>query len=284
MNQTNIIRLIIVLLVVLMTVFLATHQWANTYLPGLWVLLLCSVALWLISLPIKKADIIDIFWGFGFVVYIWTLAFQLDWDTFGLRQWVLMAIVSVWGLRLTIYLAFRNLGKPEDYRYAAWRKENGKNWWWFSYVKVFGLQSVLIWIIGAVYLPALLIKGDLQILDYLGIGFWMIGFFFEAVGDWQMTQFKKDLSNKGKVMNKGLWRYTRHPNYFGDAMQWWGYFLFALAHPNGWIFIICPLMMTFFLLKVSGVAMLEEGMVKTKAKYKDYIANTPAFIPWFPKD
>jgi len=244
--------------------------------------MLALTGLWLLSLVIKDSSIIDIFWGTGFVIVAWFYAWDLDWALIGLRDFILLSMVSIWGLRLSIYLAMRNLGNPEDYRYAAWRKENGKNWWWFSFFKVFTLQGVLLWIISSIFLPSLMIKGDLTLLDYIGIGFWSIGFFFEAVGDWQMMRFKKYSVNKGKVMDQGLWKYTRHPNYFGDTMIWWGYFFFSLAHPQGIYFIFCPIIMTFLLVKVSGAAMLEEGLKKSKPKYAEYIRKTSSFIPWFP--
>ncbi len=121
------------------------------------------------------------------------------------------------------------------------------------------------------------------ILEYVGVLLWIIGLFFEAVGDYQLTQFKKNPNNKGKVLDTGVWRYTRHPNYFGDATIWWGFFLFALAHPQGWMFVFSPIVMTFFLLKVSGVAMLEVKLKKSKPQYAEYIRTTSSFSPMPPK-
>lgn len=283
MKRAQIIRLAILVLIIVVSVFLLTQQDASIYIQGIGLLMACLTGLWLLSLAIKDAGIIDIFWGLGYVIIAWFYANVLGFDKMESRNWVLLALITTWGLRLGIYLAIRNLGKPEDYRYAQWRKDNGKKWWWLSFIRVFALQGFLLWIISSVYLQALSISGELQLLDYVGIVLWVIGFFFEAVGDWQLMQFKKNPDNKGKVLDTGVWRYTRHPNYFGDAMMWWGYFFFALAHPMGWIFVFCPVIMNFFLVKVSGVAMLEQNLKKTKPKYLDYINRTSAFIPMLPK-
>lgn len=283
MEKANIIRLLILIIILLSGIWLSTHEWSGNFSIGLGVLMGALTGLWLLSLTIKDCGIIDIFWGTGFVIIAWLYAFLTDWETMGLRNFIFLGMVTLWGLRLSIYLAMRNIGKPEDYRYAAWREENGKRWWWFSFFKVFTLQGILLWIISAIYLPIFLAKGNLEILDYVGIVFWAIGLYFEAVGDWQMMCFKKYPINKGKVMDQGLWKYTRHPNYFGDSMVWWGFFFFSLAHPQGIYFIICPIIMTFFLVKVSGVVMLEEGLKKTKPGYEEYVRKTAVFIPWWPR-
>jgi len=283
LNKTNQIRLILSLVILLLGAWLWTNEWGTAFRQGLGLLILALTGLWLVSLWMKDCGIIDIFWGIGFVIVGWYYAVEQGLELMGLRNMVLLIMITLWGLRLAIYLAIRNLGKPEDYRYAQWRAENGKQWWWISYLKVFILQGVLLWIISSIYYPSLSAKGDLQWFDYVGIGFWAIGLFFEAVGDWQMMCFKKYPVNKGKVMDQGLWRYTRHPNYFGDAMVWWGFFFFSLAHPNGIYYIFCPILMTFLLLKVSGVAMLEEGLKESKPAYATYIRQTSAFIPWWPK-
>jgi steroid 5-alpha reductase family enzyme len=191
--------------------------------------------------------------------------------------------VTVWGLWLSIYIFLRNSGKGEDLRYQAWRKENGKNWWWVSYFKVFLLQGILLWIVSTPLQAAQFFgSGKFYFLDYLGILFWLIGFFFEAVGDYQLVKFRQDLSNKGKVLRTGLWKFTRHPNYFGDAAVWWGFYLIASA-AGGWWSIFAPVIMTGLLFKVSGVALLEKNLKDKKPEYRDYIEKTPAFIPWFPK-
>jgi steroid 5-alpha reductase family enzyme len=162
-------------------------------------------------------------------------------------------------------------------------EEHDKNFWWISYFRVFILQGFLLWIIAV---PLLIGQTDtennLQLFDYLGIMFWLIGFLCEAVGDWQLVQFKKNPMNKGKVMDKGLWKYTRHPNYFGDTLLWWGYFLFTFSVEGYWT-IFSPILMTFLLMKVSGVALLEQKLSETKPKYKEYTEKTSAFFPIIPK-
>ncbi len=239
--------------------------------------------LWLISLAVKDSSIVDIFWGPGFIVAA-VVYFVLT-DGFLPRKLLITALVVIWGLRLGIHIASRNLGKGEDYRYRAWREEAGKQWWWRSFFKVFLLQGVLLWIISAPLLAAQFspTPDRVTVFDIAGAVVWGIGFFFEAVGDWQLVQFKRNPENKGKLLRTGLWRYTRHPNYFGDATLWWGYFIIALGAPFGFVTIFSPIIMTVLLMRVSGVAMLEKTLVETKPGYKEYVETTNAFFPWFPK-
>ena len=283
MEKAQMIRLFILLLIISLGAFLLTHEWNGIYIKGIGVLMTALTGLWLLSLKIKDASIIDIFWGFGFVIVGWFYAFEVNDMELDFRQKLYLAMITIWGVRLTLYLAYRNIGKPEDYRYAEWRKENGAKWWWLSFIRVFALQGFLLWIISAVFIAGFSSQGELSIFEYIGIAFWGIGLFFETVGDWQLMQFKKNPNNQGKVMNTGLWRYTRHPNYFGDTMVWWGFFIYALSATGSAVFIFCPIIMTFFLLKVSGVAMLERGLKKTKPKYAEYIRRTSSFIPMPPK-
>ena len=241
------------------------------------------ILLWLVSLWLKDASIVDIFWGTGFVITAWVY-FALTPDGLDVRKWLIAIIVTIWGLRLSIHILLRNAGKGEDYRYQKWREEAGSAWWWRSFFKVFLLQGTLMWIISAPLLAAQMeAKPDRLIwLEFVGIGVWLIGFYFEAVGDWQLTRFKADPVNKGKLLNTGLWRYTRHPNYFGDAAQWWGFYLIAVA-VGGWWTVFSPILMTFLLRQVSGVTMLEKTLKNTKPGYKEYVESTNAFFPWFPK-
>jgi steroid 5-alpha reductase family enzyme len=238
--------------------------------------------IWIVSLIKKDASVVDIFWGLGFVV-IAACYFALT-DGFMLRKIILMVIVAIWGLRLSGYILWRNWGKPEDFRYQKWRAEAGPSFWWRSYFKVFLTQGALMWIISAPLLAAQFGAAPAQLtwLDDLGIIVWAVGFFFEAGGDLQLARFKSDPANKGKVMDGGVWRYTRHPNYFGDATQWWGYYLIALA-AGGWWTIFSPILMTMLLLRVSGVALLEKTLKETKPQYKDYVERTSAFFPLPPK-
>lgn len=252
------------------------------YLIGLAAIVGLMTLLWLLSLRLKNSSIVDIFWGTGFVIAGW-LYFALTPDGYFLRKLLISGLVTLWGLRLSLHILIRNWGKPEDFRYQKWRKESGESWWWRSYYRVFLLQGALLWIISAPLLAAqyAALPASLTALDYIGVLVWLVGFFFEAVGDFQLTQFKSRPENKGKVLNSGVWRYTRHPNYFGDAAQWWGYFLIAAAG-GGWWTIFSPILMTLLLLRVSGVALLEKTLEK-RPGYKEYVENTSAFIPWFPR-
>jgi steroid 5-alpha reductase family enzyme len=252
-------------------------------LAGLVILGLMTL-LWLVSLLVKDASIVDIFWGIGFVISGW-IYYGLTPDGFVTRKLLLMVLVTVWGLRLAIHIGRRNLGKgEEDYRYRQWREEHGQRWWYRSYFQVFFLQGFLMWIISLPLLAAQFYgePGRLTWLDGLGALLWLVGFYFEAVGDWQLTRFLADPANKGKLLTTGVWRYTRHPNYFGDAAQWWGFYLFALATGSGWWTFISPLIMSLLLRFVSGVTMLEKNMKDSKPGYAEYVASTNAFIPWFP--
>lgn len=239
--------------------------------------------LWLYSLAIKNSSIVDIFWGTGFVITYWA-ALLLGSIEVNTRILLLGAIVTIWGLRLSIYIFSRNHGQPEDFRYAAWRAEAGAAWWWRSFFKVFMLQGIIMLIVAAPLIAVLVADpADTNCsCEYAGFGLWLVGFMFEAGGDWQLSRFKKEPANKGKLLTSGYWSVTRHPNYFGDAAQWWGFWLFAFS-AGAWWTVFSPLLMTFLLMKVSGVAMLERTLTKSKPRYEEYTARTSAFFPWFPK-
>lgn len=252
------------------------------YLTGLAVILAFMAVLWLVSLKLKNSSIVDIFWGAGFVLAAW-LYFTLTPEGFLARKLLIAIIVTIWGLRLTTHIFLRNKGKPEDFRYQKWRGENGSKWWWKSFFQVFLLQGLLLWIVSMPLLAAQYFGkvNHLTVLDFVGSGVWLVGFFFESVGDYQLTRFIKNPANRGKVLSTGVWHYTRHPNYFGDATQWWGFYLVALA-AGGWWTIISPIVMTYLLTRVSGVALLEKSL-DAKPGYREYVESTSAFIPWFPK-
>jgi steroid 5-alpha reductase family enzyme len=254
----------------------------HAFIAGSLVILGLMVLLWLLSLAIKDASIIDSFWGMGFVIVNWVF-FMLLAPAGGLRALLIAVLVTIWGLRLSIHIYLRNRGKGEDFRYAKWRAEEGPRWWWLSFIRVFLLQGVLLLIV-SVPLLAAQTGGDRSVglLDWIGTGVWLVGFIFEAGGDWQLARFKADPANKGKVMERGFWRYTRHPNYFGDAVQWWGFYLIAAA-AGGWWAVFSPLLMTFLLVRVSGAALLERSLKQQRPGYKEYIERTSGFIPWFPR-
>jgi len=239
--------------------------------------------LWLVSLARKDASIVDSFWGAGFAIIALACFFLTDGAR--PRKLLITTLVVVWGLRLALHIFARNHGKGEDYRYKAMRKRHGDRFALVSLFTVFVFQGLLMWVISLPVQVAEIAPAPAQLvwLDYLGAALWAIGFLFEAVGDWQLARFKADPKNKGKVMNRGLWAFTRHPNYFGDATLWWGYFLIALAVPSAYWTIISPLAMTVLLMKVSGVALLEKKLVKPRPEYANYVRRTNAFFPWFPR-
>jgi steroid 5-alpha reductase family enzyme len=256
----------------------------EVYLTGLAVIVGIMTLLWLLSLVLKNSSIVDPFWGIGFVIANWVY-FSLTPDSFAGRKLLISILVTIWGLRLSLYLLWRNWGKGEDFRYQKFRQDAGKKWWWYSFFQTFLLQGVLLWIISAPLLAAnyAATPDRLTILDYLAIPVWLLGFFFEATGDLQLARFKADPANKGKVLDHGVWRYTRHPNYFGDATQWWAYYLIAASASGGFWTVFGPIIMTLLLLRVSGVTLLEKTLTTTKPGYKEYVESTSAFIPWFPR-
>lgn len=255
----------------------------NIYLQAFVIIMIMMTALWLVSIIIKNVSIVDIFWGFGFVVT--SVFYFLKTGEITTKKIITVTLVSIWGLRLSAYLAWRNIGKGEDYRYRNFRKNYGENrYWWISFFQVFLLQGTLMWLISAPLLGAQYYNynNQLNILDYAGILVWLIGFMFEAGGDYQLARFRSDHSNKGKVLDNGFWKYTRHPNYFGDSAVWWGYSLFCLA-AGSYLPVAGSLLMTALIIKVSGVALLEKSLKEQKPLYREYIERTNAFFPWFPK-
>ncbi len=208
------------------------------------------------------------------------LAYTLS--TGNMRAMVVNSLITIWGVRLALHILTRNSGKPEDFRYAQWRRE-WQHFYLRSFLQVFMLQGVFLFVIA---LPVIFINmepaTEWQLLDLAGIVLWCIGFTFEVVGDYQLTQFKKDAGNRGKIITTGLWRYSRHPNYFGEAVQWWGVFIIACALPMGWITVISPLLITSLLRYVSGVPMLERKYAH-HPDFDVYKRKTSIFFPRLPK-
>ena len=232
------------------------------------------LALWLLSLVLEDSSIVDIFWGPGFVLVAWVVVLQAGWSP---RGALATGLVTVWGLRLAVHLAIRNIGKGEDPRYQAMRRARGAAWWWKSLFIVFAFQGVLMWVVSLPLQQAVLRGGALGPLDALATAVFVVGLYFEAVGDLQLVRFKAQPGNRGRVMDQGLWRYTRHPNYFGDFLVWWGLYGLALS-AGAWWTVLGPLVMSFLLLRVSGVTLLEQGM-RSKPGYEDYVRRTSAFFP-----
>jgi steroid 5-alpha reductase family enzyme len=237
---------------------------------------------WVISLVVKNASIVDVAWGIGFVAVAWMVAARVDGNVD--RQFLIVAMTTLWGMRLAVYLFIRNRGAGEDFRYRAMRKRWGSRFPLASLGTVFVLQGVLMWIVSLpVQLGQVEESPDVGVLAWLGVAVWAIGLFFEAVGDAQLAQFKGDPANDGLVMDRGLWKYTRHPNYFGDACVWWGIALVAAETTVGRWGLIGAVVMTVMLRKVSGVTLLEKSLVKRREGYEDYVARTSPFLPRPPK-
>jgi steroid 5-alpha reductase family enzyme len=237
------------------------------------------VVLWVASLAVRDASIVDRFWGVAFLVI--ASASSAASDGYETRSRLVLALVAIWGLRLSLHITMRSLGEPEDYRYAAMRRAWGTSFPLASLVTVFLLQAVIAWVVSFPVQAAVSATrpATWTAWDTAGTLVWTIGFVFEAVGDWQLARFKDDPANAGKVMDRGLWRWSRHPNYFGDAVVWWGFGLFAIG-VGAWWTLVGPLLMTFLLLRVSGVALLEKKLRRTRPEYEDYVRRTSAFVPW----
>ena len=246
------------------------------------VVFVACTLLWLLSLRLRDSSIVDPFWGTGFLLCALTYA-ALTPGHGGPRGVLVLGLCALWSLRLSIFLLRRNHGKGEDFRYRRMREEAGPSWWWRSYLQVFVLQGALMLVISQPLRAAMgSPERPLGALDLAGGLVFAVGFFFEAVGDAQLAAFRADPSRRGQVLDTGLWRYSRHPNYFGDAAQWWGFYLFAIAG-GGRETVYSPILMTALLLKVSGVALLERTLTKTKPGYEEYVRRTSAFIPRWPR-
>lgn len=247
-------------------------------------LLVCVTLLWLWSIKLNNASIIDIFWGPACAIPVW-LAFLLG-DGYPPRKLLLLALVTLWAARLAIYLGFRNIGHGEDPRYTAMRAKAPANSQphLFTLKKVFLLQGLIAWLISIpVQLGQISGNGELGILALLGTAIFLIGFAFETIGDYQLRRFKRKPENKGKLMTTGLWSWTRHPNYFGDAAIWFGLTLIAIENPIALIGVYSPFLMLFFLTKVTGKSLLEKGMSARYPEYDDYVKRVSGFFPRPPK-
>ena len=239
-------------------------------------------AAWVLSLILGKVSIVDSFWGLGFVLVAWIGQTAAPGDP--ARKWLLTVMVTVWGVRLAWHITSRSWGEPEDRRYREMRQEHGGSFRLRSLVTVFWLQAVLLWVVSLVvqlgqWSPT---PAGLVVTDWIGAGLWLPGIVFETVADSQMQRFKADPENRGKVMDQGLWRYSRHPNYFGEALVWWGIAVAVLPTVHGVWGLVSPCLITFLLLKVSGVTMAEQNIESRRPGYAAYAKRTNAFIPWFP--
>lgn len=239
---------------------------------------------WIYSLIKNNVTIADSLWGIGFVLIAWITFFNAE--GFIYRKILITTLVTLWGLRLFIHITKRNRGKGEDPRYTEWRKEYGENFKYVSLFKVFLVQALFLWIIALSIQVGMLsgTPGHLTLFDFLGLAIWSGGFLIESCADYQLSSFLKKPENRGKIMNRKLWRYSRHPNYFGESAMWWGIFVIALSVPYGFITIISPVVITYTLLRITGVTLMEKTIFGDNPEYKDYVRRTSSFIPWFPRD
>jgi len=248
----------------------------DAWLMGLLALLAAGGLTWIVSVVQRNVTIVDTLWPLLYVLAAVTYSIELAAP--GPRTNPVLVLVAAWGLRLAGYLAWRNMGHAEDRRYAAIRSRNEPNFTLKSLYLIFGFQAVLAWLISLPLLGAIGGATPVGLLDCVGVALWLIGMVFEAGGDWQLARFKADPANAGKVMDRGLWRYTRHPNYFGDFCVWWGLYLIALS-AGAWWSIAGPLLMSVLLLKVSGVTLLERDIGERRPQYTEYVRRTNAFFP-----
>ncbi len=229
---------------------------------------------WLLSLLKQDVSVVDSFWSLFFLL---GAILYIDIDKAGWREGFLLALVQIWALRLSFYITWRHMGKDEDPRYQDIRANNQPHFALKSLYLIFGFQALLAWIISMPLFAAMQNVSSFGWLDLLGVCLWLTGMFFEVIGDQQMYDFKQNPDNRGKVMSRGLWGYTRHPNYFGEFLIWWGFFAFALSS-GAWWTLFSPLIMSVLLLKFSGVALTEKNLSE-RPGYREYIARTNAFFP-----
>jgi steroid 5-alpha reductase family enzyme len=253
----------------------------NVFFFSLIVLLIYMTTIFGLALWLKDNSIVDVAYGLAFVLTC-SAAFLVYGDGHP-RQWLVVSLITIWGLRLACHIFLRKQGEGEDFRYRQWREEWGDTFIWRSFLQIFMLQGAVIFLVA---LPALLVIASpgekLGAFDGAGLLVWLIGFSFEAIGDWQLLAFKRKPENHGKIIQSGLWNYTRHPNYFGEALLWWGLFLIALEVPYGAVAVLSPLLIDFLLLKVSGIPMLE-AKYQNNPEFSAYKERTNAFFPWLPK-
>ncbi len=252
----------------------------TSYVIGLGVILTAATGFWLVSLLKRDVSIVDSLWSLMFLFAALTYAITLPEP--GPRSTLVLILVALWALRLGGYITWRNWGEDEDRRYRKIRADNEPNFELKSLFIVFLLQGVIAWVVSLPLLVAQASAAPFGLVDYAGIALWVIGMIFEAGGDFQLARFKSDPENQDKVMDQGLWRYTRHPNYFGNACLWWGFGLIALS-AGAWWALVSPVIMTILLLKVSGVSLLEQDIGERRPKYADYVERTSAFFPLPPK-
>ena len=253
----------------------------NAMFAAMIAVLAYMVVWFVISLAIRRNDVADVAWGGGFIVA--ALASLAVSGRPTARAVLVTLLVVIWGLRLALHIGLRNRGKGEDARYRKWREDWGKYFVLRSFFQIYILQGILLLLTAIPVIVTITAKGTpFGVWDVLGVLVWVTGFLFEAIGDYQLIRFKKDPANRGRIMQYGLWKYTRHPNYFGEVSLWWGIYLIALSVQGGWMTIIGPVTITSLILGVSGIPMLEKHYEGNKA-FEAYKQRTSAFFPMPPK-
>lgn len=239
-----------------------------------------SAIVWLASVARRDVSIVDSMWSL--MILLSLLVYLALSGSFGWRSLLVTVLVAAWALRLALHITVRNHGRPEDRRYRAIRRNNQPHFWLKSLYIVFLFQGFLAWVISLPVIAAVSGQTSPGPLDYAGLLFWLGGMFFEVIGDYQLARFNRSGRSSSAVLDSGLWRYTRHPNYFGEAMVWWGFYLIALS-AGAWWSIVSPALMTILLLRVSGVALLEKDIADRRPEYRSYVNRTNAFFPGRPK-
>ncbi len=248
----------------------------HPYSLALYTILAVGIGAWVYSVLRENVSVVDSLWSLFFLLA--AMVFAASAPALSDRGVIVLVLVAIWALRLSLYITSRNFGEEEDYRYRSIRSNNEPGFALKSLYIVFGLQGVLAWLVALPLLPAITADVPLGLLDVMALSLWLVGFVFEAGGDYQLSRFRKDPQNAGRVLDTGFWRFTRHPNYFGDFCIWWAYYLFAVS-AGGWWSVASPILMSLLLLKVSGVAMLERTISERRPKYLEYIETTNAFFP-----
>ncbi len=256
--------------------------WPTLLLVNLAVACGLMIVAWALCTARRNAGLIDGFWGLGFIAIAWVSVWLAP--VVAPRAWLIAGLVSLWGLRLSIHLFARNWSKPEDRRYAAMRKKHGDAFARRSLTRVFLLQAGLAWFISLpVQVAAFACEpAQLMWLDFIGASLALTGIAFESVADTQLAAFMRNPENVGKVMDRGLWRFSRHPNYFGEFVVWWGLFVIACSTTIGVATVLSPLLISVLLMRISGVPLLEKDIAERRPGYADYVRRTSAFVPWPP--
>jgi steroid 5-alpha reductase family enzyme len=291
-KQSGALKMALLIFLISGSTGFAGYKFNPLFFKGYLVVLALAFCVWLLSIPLHDVSIADPLWALGFVVLAWVYRYLrtghlLSGDAEPLtvnRSLMVTILVTIWGLRLFFHLLTRKIGTPEDHRYQAFRRQFGKDrYWWFSLIQTFLFQITIMWWISY---PLFISQDESSpnlwssSFDFIGVSLWAIGLYFETVGDYQLKKFKANPANKGKLLTSGLWSRTRHPNYFGDAAVWWGIFLLVLPCSGGYLSVYSPTLMTLLLRYVSGVPILENALLKSgKPGVKEYLINTNAFFP-----